>query len=346
MQNRKQNIFKSIFLPKKKMKFIELHFCFLVLFYFLSFQVNAQFSGPPGTLNSIAIYKDSSIFCNWAKYCVVQRGFKDVSNDTLGYADLGVDSNAVGAAGNAVVSLGDGGVAILTFNPPITNGSGFDFAVFENSFSDNFLELAFVEVSSDGINFFRFPATSNIQNSQQIGPFDLLSEPEKINNLAGKFRALFGTPFDLDELSNSSGLNINSITHIKVIDVVGSINPVFASFDKNQQIINDPFPTPFSSSGFDLDAIGVIHQLQSGLEESKNDFDVLIYPNPAQKEIFIKSSAEIKIEELNIKSFFVNKKITLENYKTNVSELPNGFYFIEVKLATGQTKSFKFLKID
>ncbi len=346
MQNRSQNISNLILLSRKKMKFIELHFCFLGLFYFLSFQLNAQFSGPAGTPNSIAIHKDSSIFCNWAKYCIVQRGLKDISNDSLGYADLGVDSNAVGSAGNAVVSLGDGGVAILTFNPPITNGPGFDFAVFENSFSDYFLELAFVEVSSDGINFFRFPATSNTQNLQQIGPFDLLSEPEKINNLAGKFRALFGTPFDLDELSNSSGLDINFITHIKVIDVVGSINTVFASFDHNQQVINDPFPTPFSSCGFDLDAIGVIHQIQTGINENKNDTEVFIYPNPAQKEIFIKTSADIKIEDLNIKSFFINKKITLEKYQMDISDLPNGFYFFEVKMTNGQTKICKLLKID
>lgn len=346
MRNRKQNIFKFILFPIKKMKFIELHFCFLGLFYFLSFHLNAQFSGPAGTPNSIAIHKDSSIFCNWAKYCVVQRGLKDISTDSLGYADLGVDSNAVGSAGNAVISLGDGGVAILTFNPPITNGSGFDFAVFENSFSDFFLELAFVEVSSDGVNYFRFPATSNTQNSQQIGPFDLLSEPEKINNLAGKFRALYGTPFELDELSNSPGLNINSITHIKVIDVVGSINPVFASFDQNQQIINDPFPTPFSSGGFDLDAVGVIHQVQIGIEEVKKEPEVFIYPNPAQKEIFIKTSADIKIEDVSIKSSYFNKKVIIENYKIDVSNLLNGFYFLEFKMTTGQTKSFKFLKID
>ena len=344
MQNSKQNIFKFILFPIKKMKFYELHFCFSGLFYFLSFQLIAQFSGPPGTSNSIAIHKDSSVFCNWAKYCIVQRGLKDISADSLGFADLGVDSNAVGAAGNAVVSLGDGGSAILYFNPPITNGSGFDFAVFENSFSDFFLELAFVEVSSDGINFFRFPATSNMQNSQQIGPFDLQSEPEKINNLAGKFRALFGTPFDLEELSNSPGLDINFITHIKVIDVVGSINPVYASFDQNQQIINDPFPTPFSSSGFDLDAAGVIHQLQTGLNENKNDTYTFIYPNPVQKELVIEIKNDFKIKELAINSLFERKTISMEGNKLDLSNLKNGYYFLEIKFYDGHFEFFKLLK--
>ena len=44
-----------------------------------------------------------------------------------------------------------------------------------------------------------------------------------INNLAGKYRALYGTPFDLEELSDYQAINIDSITHIRVIDVVGSI---------------------------------------------------------------------------------------------------------------------------
>jgi len=51
-----------------------------------------------------------------------------------------------------IVSLGDSGVADVTFAGAIYNGPGADFAVFENGFlnatndSLAFLELAFVEV--------------------------------------------------------------------------------------------------------------------------------------------------------------------------------------------------------
>ena len=58
------------------------------------------------------------------------------------------------------VALGQGGTATLTFAQPITNGPGYDFAVFGNGFSDGhpeWVKPAFVEVSSDGVNFFRFP---------------------------------------------------------------------------------------------------------------------------------------------------------------------------------------------
>lgn len=324
------------------MKFFELHFCFILILFFNQTNLNAQFAGAVGTANTTAIFKDSNIFVNWAKSCIIERGLKDISIDSLGFADLGTDTNAIGNAGNAVVSLGDGGKAIAIFNPPIKNLQGFDFAVFENSFSDLFLELAFVEVSSDGINFYRFPATSNVQTQQQIGPFDLLGEADKINNLAGKYRALYGTPFDLEELTGVTGLNTNAITHIKLIDVVGVINGPFVNFDQNQHAINDPYPTPFSSSGFDLDAIGVIHQQDVGLKNTINQPQVSIYPNPAEHEIFVYSNNEI----IEIKLFNLNGNCLVKTNisKLNISNLEKGIYFICVEFKNGFSNYAKFLK--
>jgi len=89
-------------------------------------------------------------------------------------------TRALGSAtGNhieSVVTLGDlsqveidGGVApgeiTMTFDILIGNGDGPDLAVFENGLVDTgtgnvFAELAFVEVSSDGVNFARFPSDS------------------------------------------------------------------------------------------------------------------------------------------------------------------------------------------
>jgi len=78
-------------------------------------------------------------------------------------ASFGDESEALGVAeGNSVdvLSLGDMGQATLTFDVEIEDGEGWDFAVFENSLDDTFLELAFVEVSSDGEDFYLFPAVS------------------------------------------------------------------------------------------------------------------------------------------------------------------------------------------
>ena len=99
-------------------------------------------------------------------------------DSALGAADAAVDP------ANVVV-LGDSGRITLTFSGVIYNGPGFDFAVFENGFSDTFLELAWVEVSSDGTHFFRFPGFSLTPSA--VGSFGTL-DPTNIEGLAGKFR--------------------------------------------------------------------------------------------------------------------------------------------------------------
>ncbi len=225
---------------------------------------------PAATLaGSTAIGKDSPLFVAWATgFENLVRGPQDINNPTGPLASFGTGGATLGKAiGDSfdVVSLGDGGQITLTFAQPITNGTGFDFAVFENGFSDTFLELAFVEVSSNGSNFFRFPSVSLSSQTVQIGGFGSV-DPTNLHNLAGKYRQGFGTPFDLQDLVGVSPLlNVNAITHVKLIDVVGRITPApgnpgwSPALDSLGNIINDPYSTPFSSSGFDLDAVGVIH---------------------------------------------------------------------------------------
>jgi hypothetical protein len=65
-----------------------------------------------------------------------------------------------------------------------------------------YLELAFVEVSSDGINYFRFPATSLTPTDNQVSNTAYMNAAN-INNLAGKYIGGYGTPFDLDELAGT-----------------------------------------------------------------------------------------------------------------------------------------------
>lgn len=290
----------------------------------------AQFAGPVGDPSTSAIHKDSSVFVGWAAACQVVRGYMDISNPSAGFASYGDSSKAIGKAdGTGVVSLGDGGYAILTFSTPITDGPGWDFAVFENSFNGTFLELAFVEVSSDGINFYRFPAESYLPTSPQYNNAAVM-DCRKINNLAGKYLVNYGTPFDLQELSNIAGLDIHHITHIKIIDVVGSVNPLYGTYDKNGNIINDPWPTPFSSCGFDLDAVGVIHQQPNVVEEWQSVWNIQIFPNPFTEKILIKNYSA---EQFNFKIFDIDGQCVLnmdENKfieSIDLSHLPNGTYF-------------------
>lgn len=202
-----------------------------------------------------------------------------------------------------------------------------------------FLELAFVEVSSDGVNFFRFPATSNTQITTQIGPFDNTGDATKINNLAGKYRAQYGTPFDLQELIGLVGLDINNITHIKIIDVVGSINPLFATYDINNNPINDPFPTGFASGGFDLDAVGVIHQQATGLHDLNNGVSLIVYPNPISHNQHLNIKCSEKINEIIISnSAGVNLIKTNEIGLYNL-EISEGLYFLQIHTEKGIAKT-------
>lgn len=291
----------------------------------------AQFAPPVGQTGCTAIYKDSSVIKSWATACTVIRGLQQINDASAGYTTAGDSSMVLGYSGNGVVSLGDGGIATLTFDKAITNGAGYDFAVFENGFDNYFLELAFVEVSSDGINFFRFPATSLTDDSIQVDSFDSL-DATKINNLAGKYKAGYGTPFDLEDLKNTVGLDVNYITHVKIIDVVGNITTAYATYDQYGHKVNDPWPTPFPSGGFDLDAVAVLNESASGFTTiAKND--ISIYPNPATNKIQIRSplQSNFNIQISGLAGEIVMEKSELKNQESiDLSGFSKGIYFITV----------------
>ena len=83
-------------------------------------------------------------------------------------------------------------------------------------------------------------------------------DPTNVTGLAGKYRHSYGTPFDLTEI-NDPQVNTAAITHVRVVDAIGTINPLHASTDAAGNIVNDPYPTNFHTGGFDLDAVGAMH---------------------------------------------------------------------------------------
>lgn len=300
----------------------------------------AQFEPAAGMPGSSALHKDSSIFTGWANRCELQTGYANCMNQGLGLAGPNDSTLATGIAeGIGVVSLGDGGKATLQFPNPITNGPGYDFAVFENSFSDDFLELAFVDVSSNGIDFVRFPAVSLTDTSQQVSTFGLIN-PEKINNLAGKYRFLYGTPFDLEDLNPSLHLDLQRITHVRIVDVVGCINcENFTSYDSQGNIINDPYPTPFPQGGFDLDAVGVIHFAPAQLAETKSNNTLKIFPNPQQSggRIRILSAKEEGFEQIILSNQQGKELLHLFQTTNEITlpDLPAGIYFLSALSKSG-----------
>ncbi|QEH35952.1 PEP-CTERM motif protein [Aquisphaera giovannonii] len=223
-----------------------------------------SFAPQVGQAGSLGIARSSPLFQEWASSVVsITRGPQDISNPNSPLASFGQPTDALGSAGG-IVSLGDGGSITLGFDAPITNGTGADFAVFENGFLSGgnglaYLELAFVDVSSDGVHFFRFPSISETQADTQVGAFGSL-DASNLHDLAGKYVAGYGTGFDLSELAGVSPfLDVNRVTQVRITDVVGSIDPRYGTRDSQGHLINDPFSTPFASGGFDLSGVGVIH---------------------------------------------------------------------------------------
>ena len=207
-----------------------------------------HFSPAAGQPGSTAINKDDVSITSWA----------------TGYENYNVGANvdliwqtpekalgvAQGVSGD-IVSLGEGGTITLTFSDFIVNGVGDDFAVFENSINDTFLELAQVEVSSDGTNFFAFSMFS--ETPSPVNAFGAV-DSSNIDGLAGKYRQGWGTGFDLDLLTGIAGLDVFNVSYVRLLDIAGDGSVL----DVNGNPIYDPTLTT-GSGGFDLDAIGVLN---------------------------------------------------------------------------------------
>jgi len=207
------------------------------------------------------------LFFGWADSVVNYQASESIS---MAFADSTLSLGPVTGDNFDVVSLGDmtasaitagsePGTITVTFAKPIRNLTGADFVIFENGHIAQFNqggagiggifgELAFVEVSADGENFVRIPATS--LTAATVGSYGSL-DPTNIHNLAGKhlnaFGKSWGTPFDL------AAAGLQQITHIRLVDIPG--NGAFK--DSANHSIYDAWRT-FGSGGFDLEAVGAI----------------------------------------------------------------------------------------
>ncbi|MEE2886623.1 MAG: hypothetical protein VX951_04255 [Planctomycetota bacterium] len=183
-------------------------------------------------------------------------------------------NNALGApvANNlAVHSLGVGGFLTLGFNVTITDGPGADFLVFENAFAVSaggpiFSEALFVEVSTNGQDFARFP-TRYQGPTTSGGPY--------ATGWAGYYSGFGGIKpsnggkagvdnfdvvqaggdsFDLADLQDhplvtAGKVDLGKITQLRLVDVIAGI-----SKDSAGNTIQDP-----TAGSADINAVSVIH---------------------------------------------------------------------------------------
>lgn len=206
-----------------------------------------------------------------------QAGFTDPALALGGPRGGGTTINSVHC-----YNLGNGGSLTLGFDRGderygIYNGLGFDFIISENSFYDAgdgtraFAELAWVEVSSDGTNFARFPAFS--ETPAPVGAYGTIDPGQAMffagvrpvlanvdENAIDPFDRIVagGDPFDLmwlqgDELVQSGVVDLDHIRHVRLVDIIGD----GSNLDGRGNPIYDP--TGFGSGGADIDAVAVIH---------------------------------------------------------------------------------------
>ncbi len=246
-----------------------------LILLFGSLQLLAEGPFPPaaGQPGSTAIRFDDPSIMAWADSVIDYQPGPGVTEGT--WDDT---SQALGPASPNtldVVSLGEGGTITLAFSRPIADGPGFDFAVFENAISNqefSFLELAFVEVSSDNVHFVRFP--SHYLGAEPISALQTLGDPTLIDGLASKYTVGWGTPFDLADLRGTKGsehLDFNAIRYVRLVDIIGDGREV----DSMGRKIFDPYTEDFlfGTNGFDLDGIAVLNQSQPHLREWKTGSD-------------------------------------------------------------------------
>lgn len=210
---------------------------------------------------SPAVSKDSSSILGWA------TGFSNYTPGADVSATYQVPSNAFGPPDSSPTVLGNGGHATYTFAAPIANGAGYDLAVYENPFTsgaNDFLEFAYVEVSSNGVDFVRFDSANRWPTP--VAAFGTMSTAS-VGGLAGKDLTNWGTPFDLETLKNKAAVrngtvDLSKITHVRIVDIVGANdypNVGDRYLDSWGRQIFDAHKTT-GSGGFDLMGIGVLHQ--------------------------------------------------------------------------------------
>ena len=180
-----------------------------------------------------------------------------------------------------VVSLGVSGSMTVAFDVVIVNGHGKDFIISENPFfilDENgiptgtvFVELAYVEVSTDGVHFARFPSIFDITGN--VGSYEGIDH-RNVTNLAGvcsvyanvdnnnldpfNIEESGGDAFDLDDLSNdpfvqSGDVDLQNINYVRLIDILGD----GSCLDSQENPIYDP--TGPGNNGADIDSISVIN---------------------------------------------------------------------------------------
>ncbi|MGD9505963.1 MAG: hypothetical protein AB7W37_13690 [Syntrophobacteraceae bacterium] len=240
--------------------------------------VNPVFAG---FADSVANYNPSGTYIQSGFImpgCITGQPYTDAgwSSVIVSMGDMHLDMLAdyFGPAPSGTYHPGE--ITTVFNESPITNGPGHDFATFENGFVVGwtsafiFGELAYVEVSTNGVDFIRMPSHSITPKwPGAYGSFRATG----VFGLTGKhvnaYGNSWGTPFDLDWIADdplvlNGTVDLTNIRYVRQVDVPGG-GPTDAAgnvaglfYDSYGNPIYDAWVT-IGSGGADLDAVAVIN---------------------------------------------------------------------------------------
>jgi hypothetical protein len=239
------------------------HYLLIAFVLFVSFVVMPHASkSTAGSFPAKGVTPDVAVA--WATE-VIESNHHSPADNILGAVD-----------GQWAIGFPGGGTITVSFDKPITNGPGPDFAVWENGFAVQegllFVELAYVNVSSDGNTWVTFPSVF-LEDPNA----NLIADPTEIYNLAGNYIAHYvsdehkqGTPFDLEDLMNlsevqSGQVDLNTIQYVRLRDILG-VSEGGNAYDQatyfgyaENHVIDDGISY---GGGADWDAVGVINEFK------------------------------------------------------------------------------------
>ena len=174
----------------------------------------------------------------------------------------GPQGGGLGAGSLHVLTLGEGGDVTLGFDVTIVDGPGADLTVFENGFliaggPSVFAELFFVEVSTDGATFARFPS-KYVGSGSSMGAYRGIGGcmpvvADVTTGLVDPLDPLLsgGEALDLAELAQhpavlSGAVDLGAIHFVRLVDPLPGAT--------------DSLGTPIAAAGgSDVDAVAVLN---------------------------------------------------------------------------------------
>lgn len=223
--------------------------------------------------------------------------------NVLGPTDPNASRRVPSADPKHICSLGRDGWLILEFDPPISNGDGYDFIVFENAFEYGngriYDEWIKIEVSSNGRDWYVFPYDSLTGTG-----FAGRTPTEAGSHLAIDPALMGGDAFDLDVIS------LETARFIRLTDAT-------------------KFQPP-DRLGADLDAVFAIHQAVSRKHRSDTDLSSSLTYNAMSKFLTWNGPTHTSLRIWSLQGLLLYDIMYLDSGDSlSLAPLSKGVYFVE-----------------